>query len=419
MLKRIVSIILAVLMLLSISACKKEQKNGISNSQGAGEQQNQNGKPTEGKPSTDNPGDEPDEDAPDYSMDELSIASGFGDGLAFANYDYDTICINKKGQHVFTLATGYDLDSTIRGFKNGLAIVRGYDSNREEQFYFCRKDGSIVKPESVGATIFAISPGRDLSLREDMFQAGYILTYNIQYNAEGIVDVMEAGILSSNMEWIVPLSEEFYSTIMRYEESGNVSYHAGYLIIPGYCYLNLRTGKEDMDFSKLYSASDVEHISDFWEGQYGNVVYDNRDGKSSNRQSVLDLSMYDEITSSFSFENGIAPVFFNSGAGETFSLLREDGSLCFEPVAAGDSWWSYDSTTDIYLIARKDGNKNLIVDLFNTDGKIKTHTFETAEYEGANAEISDGVIKVSYMIIENNSVTVKYSLFTLDFEPLF
>lgn len=419
MLKRMISVILAVLMLFIFSACEKEQKNGNSNSLGTGEQQNQNGKPTEGKPSTDDPGDEPDKGAPDYSIDELSIASGFSDGLAFAYYDYDTICINKKGQHIFTLETGYNLDSTIRGFKNGIAIVRGFDSDREEQVYFCRKDGSIVKPESMGATMFAISPGRELSLREDMFQAGYILTYNIRYNDEGIVDVMEAGILSSKMEWIVPLSEEFYSTIMRYEDAGNVSYHAGYLIIPGYCYLNLRTGTEDMDFSKLYSALDVEHPSDFWDGQYGNVVYDNRDGKSTDRQSVLDLSMYDEITTSFSFENGIAPVFFNSGAGETFSLLKEDGSLCFEPVAVGDSKWSYDSTTGIYLIAQRDIEKNLIVDLFNTDGKIKTHTFETAEYEGANAEISDGVIQVSCMIVENNSVTVRYSLFTLDFEPLF
>lgn len=361
-----------------------------------------------------------DKNADYVSMQGLYMITYYSEGLAFAEYNDEQVCIDKEGKIIFRLSDEYDIDRTMEGFNNGIAVIEGFDQNNEHQRYFCRKDGTIIKPEDVGATKFAIAPSNDVHIIADMFKDGYILAYNIRYDDTGAVSVMEAGILSPEMEWIIPLSNSFYNTIAIYSEL-QVEYHCGYILVLENQYLNLKTGEESVDFGALYSADDIEYASDFWEGYPGNPckVYDDRDGKIFNRKSALDLSQYGEINTSFQFTKGIAPVILGREPECKFSLLREDGTLCFEPVLINASeHQSYDETTGLYLISHKNDLGNLVLELFNTDGKVKNYTLDSSKYPNASAIVSDGVI-VIYTYDADDSIEMKSELLTTDFTPLF
>ncbi len=414
--KKVFLFLLVGVMTFTFAACGGEQQNDFSHQQSdTNLQENETIFPTDDTLSS------LDKSEEYVSPVDLRLYSVYNEGLAWAIYNNEQVCIDKQGKIVFKLPNGYYFNQMfLYGFNNGIAVIIELDQANQMKLCLCREDGTIIKPEDVGATEFAVAPSRSAEINWDMFHDGYILAYNSVYDDNGALSAMEAGILSPKMEWIVPLSNSFYNTIMPYNKM-SLTYHSGYILALGDKYLDLRTGRESKDFSELYFAPDVEYVSDFWVGCSGNPcdVYDDRDGAMINRESVLDLSGYGMINRDFTFVKGIAPVVLGQESECKFTLLREDGSLCFEPVRIKDDYQiSYDSEMELYLVSQISTTGHMVLDIFDVTGKVKSHTLDVSEYTSSSASLSDGVIwVVSYS--EENEAGRRDNLLTTDFKPLF
>lgn len=345
----------------------------------------------------------------------ITACSDFSEGKAFvktADNDNVTYCIDKSGRVLFEIRERVDTglgEIISTEFKNSIAIVNlGSTTN-----FLCTSTGEIIHPEDLGVTEFY-----GIAL-----ESGYIIATQIgaTYNSTS----KKAGVLNTDLEWIVELNEDFYKNISdekgrvfipfeTYGAYGGGTFCSGNILymIDTKQYVDLNTGKildiEDVSISVPSSAWDYEWT--LYDCQYVDTI----------GNVMLDLN-YENMNSLDQFNNGFAAIkFHNRDAGKYyFSLINESGKLAFEPIVIdlADNGWGYNIQTDgnTVIISQNSGtnaksydiNGNFIasIDLESLDGKNRSYKLR----------LSDGVIIVtsSYSLGD-----YKCHLFTPDFTPI-
>lgn len=376
--KKILAILLSLTMVFSLSACASkgstEEKSGASAST-----VKHTGKKISGQ---------------------ITAASPFSEGLAFVCLDGDeekTYCINKDGYIVFEL----DMDLAVNGeinekFVNGFVVL---NSNSNTQKSVCDTKGKITTPEEVGVTDFC-----GLAL-----EGGYLIVEKITSDYSS--SKKEMGVMNTNFEWVVELSESIYEQI------------GGLTPIPMYTtsffyndicyfedskkYLNLKTGE-------VTDGIDMALPSNAWQRSGDNTYRDH------NENVLLDLSDISNVTLSTTgtgFVNGKSPISFHNQESGTyfFTVINEKGEFLFEPIEQskiggfcfdGEYLIVFDETMSISNMKCYDLSGKLL-------GELNTETIEKNRLY--SCEINDGVITV----YSKYNFSAKCYYFNPDFTELF
>lgn len=395
--KRILVLVLAVLMLVSFVACGSSNGGTVSNDQ------NDNGE----QPGTDNkPGVEESKNKIDVTK--ITSSTAFSEGKAWvrcgkmASDEYTTLyCLNKKGEILFKLTDTFLNSPSL--FYNGLAVVPMMIDGEPTEC-LCDETGKVIKPADVGATEFLFSLADGSGSDYKLLEGGYIFAKKVEANFSGSSE--KAAILNAELDVIAGYSEDVLALYQKY--NGN-DYYNGYLYSTylGQV-LDLKTGKEITDINSFVASFEPEYASDMWEYDHNSYAYYN--SLAADYTETLNLSQYSEtIKQMYFFENGRAPLLFESAGKAFFTVIKEDGSFCFEPVEL-----SGHAGCTVYA----DNGKYLVVSVGNT------YCFETFDLNGKVAEqkitvsgllptvnFSDGVVH-----IRSTDTNAYYSF---ELEPLF
>lgn len=413
--KRILMVLLVLVLTISFCACSTNSKN----------EKNSN---TDGKVDTNTQG-----DSGVISMSDLMPYTDFREGFIFVTRKSDRriCCINKKGELQFELSNSrgsyYEPENWLNsGFYNGLAIVNLYDEDfMIADEHLCKTDGTIVKPEDVGCDDFLLSPSSISQANVQLFSDGYILASSGK----------KMGVLNSDFEWIKPLSEEMYSTIQNYisenTEDDTASFYYGQdMFLSPKGYVNIITGEtgkiEEVEAS-------LKHPSDFWvfacgDGsvRFKNELYEDwRDALDLSHLygdyiKGLDYEQRGETLPAFGFDDGVADVLLNVNGQHIFSLVNEKGEQILSPTQVKGDTCCYDNITKVYCVYGQDQNGELVIELFNTQGKINEYTYSVpdhAEYAGVSYE--DGVIMICVRYDKNGETEYDWKFFDSNFKLLY
>lgn len=416
--KKLLALFLAVLMLLSLVSCnissRLDDEDDTYEDQDNGDNEND----------TDDEQSNPSDDLKN-KIDISKIKSGlqFSEGKAWvrcaiypSEEAYTLYCINKNGEILFTLNNASLNDPSP--FHNGLSVVimRIDDSDDSYDECLCDEKGNIIKPSDVGATEFLIdsSDFRDSYYTgPKLFKDGYIFAKKTEATYSG--SSVTAAILNSSLEVVAGYSEEI---LTLYEEYKNSTCYDGCLYrqvdyTTKYKMFDVKEGKEKEfdDAATLMSYFEPEYESDMWGYDRQSCVY--YDSSASDFTVTLDLSEYSEtISQMYPFENGKAPLLFKSADKAFFTVIKEDGSFCFEPV-------ELHTTMEPMLKRYKDkyllcwGISVMTLETFDTNGKIAetelTFTTNLVSYP----DFCDDVIDIT-----DYGERVQY-YYSLEFEPLF
>jgi hypothetical protein len=234
----------------------------------------------------------------------------------------------------------------------------------EAVYCLCDEKGNITKPSDVGATEFLFNTSGVGEIYEKSFEDGYIFAKKTEATFSG--SAVTAAILNSSLEIIAGYTEEIFAL---YEEYAGQSYYNGYLYnIAEYKVFDVKTGKEIDDVSAFLSSFKPNYASDMWEYDWHSFVY--YDALDSDYTVTLDLSNYSEtISQMYLFENGKAPIVFESAGKAFFAVINEDGSFCFDPVElSGHSGCNVKTYNGKYLVV-SEGNE-FVFETFDASGKI-------------------------------------------------
>ncbi len=440
--KKIITVILVLCMLLSLTACvagggddnteSTNQDTSTDNNQG-NEGENGN-KDTETSTDTDNSqgneggsnnqgaetntdtdnnqGNEGGSNATDNKIDPTRITDmiDFREGKALVRYgeisssEYQTVyCIDKAGTILFTL-NGINVASGISGFYNGLTTLQVHENGKISTI-LCNDKGEIIKPEDLGATSFLIEPNSTKSQTIPLFVDGYIFVEKTETTFTS--STTKAAVLNSDLEIIVDYSEELYNL---YEQFICCSYYNGYLYDMWHnevtSVLDLKTGKTVEDLASLAASIEREYESDLWlKDNY--CYFDLITGEKK-----VDLSKYSEtIATTYDFECGLAPVLFYSGDKYFFAIVKEDGSFCFDPAEIGGSSPTVKYDNGKFVVFSSIGS-NYHIETFDASGKLGELNMEMSGFY-FSISISDDVV------IFWDVGASKYSVYTLNLNPLF
>lgn len=376
--KKILSLLLALTFLVSLAACRNNEVSSNDNNDTSTNSTDikHTGKKISG---------------------EITGASVFSDGLAFVCVDGNkekTYCINEDGYIVFELEQKLVVNNTIYSkFINGLSLIpQG----------ICNTEGKVTTPEEVGATSFY----------SIAFEGGYILAEKITSDYSS--SKKELGVLNKNFEWIVPLSEDLYSSVEN-SLSGLTSIDSKSFYSNDYIYFENTKNYLDLKNGTIAETANIPFPSNAWKTFSDNTFRDN------NGNTILDLNKHDNIIllSGSRFNNKKAPVkFYNPDTNTNFfTLIDESGNFLFEPVATNNNMsiadFNFDGETTLII------NSTMGVDTiqsYNSNGELlgqlNTDTLGNMSY---HCDISDGIIVVRGGL--NNSKRCYY--YNNDFTPLF
>jgi hypothetical protein len=406
--RRVVVLILAVCLLMCISACGT-RKNEV-NMPGSDIKLDVSGDPSI------------------IEMSNFIPYTQLREGLLFVKNKLDgkIYCINKKGEIQFELINCMPSDylSGHNGFFNGFAVVDIYDKNGmicDE--YLCKTDGTIIKPQDVGCDKLQLRISSVRQTNNKLLLDGYIFA----------LDGSKMGLLNNKLEWIRPLSEEYYSAIQSFVDKNTNSYNArefyyeNELFISENGYINIITGET----GPIDEVRDkIEFPSDYWYMYTAKDIVRFSDGLSKEWETTLDLSdIYGQYVKenslwddgiSIVYEKGMASVLCDSDNGYIFSIIDEKGNQLLKPTAVKGKTLSYDSASGIYCVEGTNSDGVLSIELFNQEGKICEHTYSiptNAEY--AYAKIEDGTIMVRVTYSIDGEKQDVWSLYDLDFQLLY
>lgn len=333
---------------------------------------------------------------------EIIAASSFSEGLAFVCVDNNqekTYCINKDGYIVFELDENISINGEISDkFTNGFAVLNAHSTNKN---ILCDTNGNIKTPEDIGVSNFS-----ELGL-----EGGYLIVEKITSDYSS--SKKEMGVMNTNFEWVVDLSESIYNEIggIQITPLYNNSFFYNDICYFDYCEkcLNLKTGEVSYNV-------DFELPSNLWQS-YTDCTY-----RDYNENTVLDLSNVDNLTNVGKFIKGKAPVkFYNEQSGTYFfTLINETGEFLFEPIEADKiANISFDGEYIVIIGDIVRSNKNL--KCYDTNGTLlgQLDTSTIAKNYSYTCEVSDGVITVwaSYNNLQTYSSKCYY--FNPDFTELF
>ena len=373
--KKILSLVLTVAMIVSLSACggqKTKSSNGGNSEEIVIEH---TGKKIKG---------------------EITAASGFSDGLAFVCLDGNkekAYCIDKQGNIVFELENKIQsaFGEIFNKFENGYALIDGG---------ICNTKGDITYPKDVGATeFFGIA-----------LKGGYIIATKV--TADYSTSKQEIGIMNTDFEWVVQPSETIYNEVCEdlwtTSALNTQSFYAnGIVYFDGSKkYLNVKTGE-------VSDSTDINIPSENW------IYYTDYTFRNGNEEVMVDLNHLDNIsgTCNNSYKNNKVPVIFNNQqVGKLFwSLVNEKGELLFNPVETTDffsglmdfSWVKFDGENTVFYA--KSMNK---LSSFNSKGELSG---EMSVEDLSAGYIEDGII----LLISGGMNSKKCHYYNADFSPLF
>ena len=313
-------------------------------------------------------------------------------------------CINKQGEILFTISDTF-LNSPSP-FYNGLSIVP-IMIDGEGVYCICDENGNITKPSDVGAREFLINPDFDYKCMYELFKDGYIFAKKVESSFSG--SSVTAAIFNSSLEIVAGYSEEILAVYNQYSRYGRDECYEGYLFdLNQYTVFDVREAKE-FDTGEFLSSFEPKYASDMWDYDSKSCVY--YDVVSN--AITIDLSQYSNtIYGMYAFENGFAPIVFDSGYERFFSVIKEDGSFCFEPVELSGHGFSVSSYDGKYMLATvKD--MNMLIEVFDVNGKIAEAVVE-AEGTSTTMRFNDDVI-----YIQGTYTRLKHCYYSLNLEPLF
>ena len=372
--KKILSLILAVAMTMSLSACggQKTNNNGGNSEEIAIEH---TGKKIKG---------------------EITAASVFSDGLAFVCLDgnkENAYCIDKQGNIVFELENKIQsaFGEIVNKFENGYALIDGG---------ICNTKGEITYPEDVGATeFFGIA-----------LKGGYIIATKV--TADYSISKQEIGVMNTDFEWVVQPSETIYNEVCEdlwtTSSLNTQSFYADGVVYFDGCkkYLNVKTGE-------VSEKTDIKIPSENW------IYYTDYTFRNGNEEVMVDLKHLDNIsgTCNNSYKKNKVPVIFNNmQVGKLFwSLVDEKGELLFNPVETTDfftgltdfSWVIFDGENTVFYA--KSMNK---LSSFNSKGELSG---EMSVEDLSAGYIENGII----LLISGGMYSKKCHYYNADFSPLF
>jgi len=425
--KKIIALILTALMLFSLVACKDEgndeggggggsQISGGTNNGGSGNGGSGSGTGSGGTSGggTEGGGTGSGGTSSKEKIDLTKITSStaFSEGKAWVRYgqlgkdEYNTAyCINKEGKILFSInnAPGCGV------FYNGLSQISlklNPEKDWETTDCLCDENGNITKPADLGATEFLASS--DVS---KAFQDGYVFAVKVETSFSG--STTKIAVFDSDMNKIIDYSEDIMAFFNTGLGSFDCEYNNGFLCLPyDDKYLDLKTNQIKNKTEYLIDSA-PERASDAWEYDSWEAAYYDpfTDAKT------LDLSQYKEtIYGTFTFDGGRAPLVFKSADIYYFTIIKEDGSFCFEPMEI--------STFDCRV--ERSGTKYLVVSSANWD-KRKYQIFDEngmmseLEIDISNDRYTYDFFNEDALILEriNNQLVRTFYFYTLNFEPLF
>ncbi len=404
--KKLLALILAALMLISVVSCNNSSNvndnNDITNQgQDSTNDDSDNNTNNEQPNSSTNPNNKID-------VSKITSSTMFSEGKAWVRYgkmtseEYDTLyCINNQGEILFTLSNTF-LNSPSP-FYNGLSIVP-LMIDGESIYCLCDEKGNITKPSDVGATEFLLNTSGVGEIYGAPFEDGYIFAKKTEATFSG--SSLTAAILNSSLEIVAGYTEEIFEL---YEKYAGHSYYNGYIYnISENAVFDIKAGKEIDDVSAFISSFNPNYASDMWEYDWQSFVY--YDTLASTYTVTLDLSEYSEtISQMYLFENGKAPLVFESADKAFFTVIKEDGSFCFEPVElSGHSGCNVKTYNGKYLVV-SEGNE-FVLETFDTSGKI-SETKMKIEGLMPTVHFCDDIIHI-------RSTTIN-GYYSLNCEPLF
>ncbi len=319
--KRILSLILVITVVLSLSACGggKATSNISSNSDESIIKHT--GKKIDG---------------------EIIAASSFSEGLAFvelSNEKGKTYCIDKKGNIVFEL----DIDLSVNGsinatFINGLAYVNEG---------FCDITGKVTKPADIGATSFYYV---------STLKAGYILAEIVTSDYSNTNKKL--GVLNTKFEWTVEPNENLYNEFADeygYSQISSALNTSDYAVGDLYYNttlekaLNLKTGEVIKEKEKIGTTSSSVWVLGSNATQYTGYYLPGESSYLSEDRLILDLTKNGVVCSASSFVNGKAAIVYrNVNANKYYvTMIDETGKHFFEPI---ETKYSYVETDGKYIL---------------------------------------------------------------------
>lgn len=399
--KKFLSLILALIMIFcvfALSACDGAMgsaDNGKNDTENSGNNGNKNDKDDD----SDN-GDNTNK----IDMKKITGMVPYREGLAFAELDNDmskSYCIDKEGKILFSLDIVVGLENL--GFYNGIAVFGG----SVESVWICDKHGNITKPEDLGGDEILVAPSRSNRASNEFFKSGYFFVKKTTTTYEGSKD--EAALYNHKLEKLHDFSEELYGI---YEEFLTASCYGGYL----YEYNRYEeptifdpvSGKKITNVADFIENLKLENPSDMWYRE-GDGIYDML---GSSETPVIDMTKYSETLYGINdFKDGMAGVAFKSADKFFFTIMKEDGSFCFEPVELGGS----------YPKIKYDGGKFMV-----TSSKVYDYIFETFDENGKIASLtvdSEGQLMLfdfsDDTVIVDKVMKHDVKIYKIDFTPLF
>lgn len=350
------------------------------------------------------PSDDPIQTVNKIEMSRISGYDVYSEGLALVRLDGNrdtTYCINKQGEIIFTL------DGFYSGtFLNGLAFVK----NGYGDILICDTTGNLTNCEDLGITSFVAYS----SYYGYYWFGDYIVVQISSSTYTGPIE--KIGIMNSKLEYVVQPSESLYEVFQKYINSGFV--YENYLIkASGTNWVNssildLSTGTEVQDVQTIINSISSPYESDFWD----TARYDYKYIHIKTGETVLDLEEYDTISSIGDFQNGTAPIIFeatsNAGTKEYFTLIKENGTFCFEPIELPSTRYFVKTDGDKYLLYNKKNDWNMIettLVMFDQSGMICQLPLEDSGTR--YIDFADSVIHVKS---DDNII-----FYDLDLTPLF
>lgn len=419
--KKLLALIISTLMILSLVACNNSDSidnNDNTTSENQGDVNNDNENQSDvNNDNNENQGDVNDNNDQSNPSDDLknkidvskiTSSTAFSEGKAWVRYgkitsdEYTTLyCINKNGEILFTV-DNTNISSPLP-FHNGLSVVP-FIIDEKVVYCICDENGNITKPSDIGATEFLIKSDYEEGNTHNLFEDGYIFAKKIEATFSG--SSVTAALLDSSLEIIAGYTEE---VLDLYEEYIHSYYYNGYLYnINDYKVFDVKAGKEIEDVSSFISSFKPKYASDMWEYNWESCVY--YDSLASTFTVTLDLSEYSEtISQMYLFENGKAPLVFESADIAFFTVINEDGSFCFDPVElSGNSGCTVKAYNDKYLVVS--GGNGYMLETFDLNGKIAEAKIDVTGLV-PSIKLHDDVIHIS-----STDMDCYYSL---ELEPLF
>ncbi len=315
----------------------------------------------------------------------------FSEGLAIVSDGTRTCCIDKTGSIIFELDVPFDTTSGgfyTQGFQHGYVKIGTalYD-----------KTGKVTTPEDVGVTAlydYALSGGYIIAYKEEA-------TYNSTTQALGVMD--------TEFNWIIPLSEELYQNARKLTDP-YVSTYA----IDGYI-INHGTYVFEISTSTYYEFDDAPEAL----GEHGWTPY--TDGSFCKGDGTVVFTV-EGSRAQGKWVNGQHIVsFYNQTANKNFfTLVDTTGSFAFEPVEMPlphDIVWGHNWAYD---------GRYIVVS--NAVGEGPLYVYDTVEKTGRLSDIktggkyilNDGVLTVYDVKMDLYSgTTSSICYYDLDFNPLF